>query len=530
MQSHDSSAEVREIMALAARGSFEEARGRYRRLLATQPAFAPAWLAASHVEMGADRPLEALQLAAKCLELDRSRPPGVLLQMALALRALFHVTEAMVPAREALASPAADADVLDQLGVFFSQCARYPEAFAAHERAVALRPDEEALRFHLLTVARYVGRFDAAEAECDRLAAGSTVNGEVYLTRSHLRAQTPERNHVAQLRQRIGLGDLHGEARVQLHYALGKELEDLGDFHGAFEAFADGARQHRELRRYDVADDVANFDRIRAVFDSDWRQRAGRSNLAARPIFVLGLPRSGTTLVERVLSSHPEVTFSGELRSFGQALDASGFAVAGRPVDERERVCLARSVPPDALGRAYLRNASLMVMPTGRFIDKLPANYLHCALIKAALPEATIVHVSRSPMASCFAMFKTWFNESYPFSYDFGELARYYAAYRRLMSHWSALMPGEIVEVGYESLVANFEPEARRIVASCGLSWDERCLEFHSNPAASTTASSVQVRRPLYSDAVDQWRRYAERLDPLRDALVAAGIPPTECA
>jgi len=192
-------------------------------------------------------------------------------------------------------------------------------------------------------------------------------------------------------------------------------------------------------------------------------------------------------------------------------------------------VALARAVPPESLGRDYLRYASVVTRPGGRFVDKLPENFLHCALIQAALPGATILHVTRHPMASCFAMFKTWFNQGYEYSYDFADLAQYYAAYRRLMSHWTTALSRPIVEVSYETLVANFEPEARRIVAACGLDWNDRCLHFHENSAPSATASSVQVRRPLYKEAVDLWRHYGERLDPLYRQLVAAGMPATEC-
>ena len=478
----------------------------------------------------ANRPLEALQLASRCLELDGGRPPRVLLQMAYALRALLHVDEAMVPAREALGSPGADADLLDALGIFFSQCARYPEAFAAHRKAASMEPGDDDYAFHLLTVARYLGRFETAEAECDRLVERDTPNGEVYLVRSQLRTQTPDHNHVEQLRRRLALGSIHGKSRVQLHYALGKELEDLGDLPAAFEAFATGARLHREAQEYQVAADVTHLDRIRATFNAEWLEKAPRSTLTERPVFVLGLPRSGTTLVERILSCHPEISFSGELRSFGQALAANARAVAGRTVGERERVILARSVLPEKVGRDYLKYASVMTRSGGRFIDKFPANYLHCALIRAAFPQAKIVHVVRHPMASCFAMFKTWFSDGYEFSYDAADLAQYYVAYRRLMSHWSDIMPGDIVEVSYENLVADFANEAQRIVTACELKWDERCLNFHENAAPSTTASSVQVRRPLYTEAVDLWRRYGERLDPLRKALAAAGMPATECA
>lgn len=518
MEAEELRSEIRQVLAFAQQGDIDEARRRYKRLFEVQPPFAPAWLAASHVEMTAGNAIDALQLASRCLELDPSRPPRVLLQMAIALRALLHAEEAMVPAREALASAAADPELLDGLGRFFTQCGRRDEACAAHARAAAARPGDEEFGLRLVTAARDAGRLDVAEQECDRWSGAGTPNGELYLIRSQLRTQTPERNHVSHLRGLLERS-IHGEARVQLQYALGKELEDLDDYAAAYEAIATGARLHREARLYEVKDDITQLDRIRAVYDAEWQQGAGRSSQVARPIFVVGLPGAVLGLVESVLRHHPGITFVGAPESFGHIVNLAAQTITGRRVAERERVALARSAPPDSLGSGYLKHAALMTRPTGRFVDSSASNYLHCALIKAALPAATIVHVSRHPMADCFALFSHWWGEAHPYANDFAELAQYYAAYRRLMQHWSATMPGAIVEVSYERLVADFEPEARRLVTSCGLGWDDRCLVAAGQAGGATLLESG-----------DLWRRYGEQLEPLRRELVAAGIPATECA
>lgn len=516
MEADQLRSELRQVLALAQQGDIDEARRRYKRLFEVQPPFAPAWLAASHVEMAAGNAVEALQLASRCLELDPARPPRVLLQMAVALRALLHADEAMVPAREALASPAADPELLDGLGRFFTQCGRREEACAAHARAAAAKPGDEEYGLRLVMAARDAGRTEAAEQECDRWAQAGTLNGLFYLLRAQLRRQTPERNHVAQLRGLLERS-IHGEARVQLQYALGKELQDLEDHAAAFGAFATGARLHREARTYDVKDDVVQLDRLRAVYDAEWQRGVGRSAQAARPIFLVGLPGPGIGLIERVLQHHPDITFVGELPSFGHIVNLAAQTISGRRVAERERVALARSAPPDSLGSGYLKHASLMTRPTGRFVDSSVANVLHCALIKAALPGATLVHVSRHPMADCFALFSRWSGEALPFAYDIDELAQYYAAYRRLMQHWAGLLPGAIVEVSYERLRADAGVETRRLVSACGLAWDERCLAIARDPG-------------FVAEPADLWRRYAEQLEPLRRALVAAGVPATECA
>ncbi len=176
------------------------------------------------------------------------------------------------------------------------------------------------------------------------------------------------------------------------------------------------------------------------------------------------------------------------------------------------------------LGRDYLSRVRAGGCDALRFVDKMPLNYLYCGLIQRALPDARIVHVSRHPMAACYAMYKTLFKDGYPFSYDFAELAQYYAAYRRLMNHWHQTMPGAIFDLQYEALVADPMGETCRLLRFCGLPWEDGCGDFHLNPAASTTASAAQVRKRMYNTSVSQWCHYEQQLAPLRDQLIAAGI------
>ena len=183
-----------------------------------------------------------------------------------------------------------------------------------------------------------------------------------------------------------------------------------------------------------------------------------------------------------------------------------------------------------ALGRDYLERTRPATLAKPHFTDKMPLNYLYCGLIRRALPNARIVHLKRHPMAACYAIFKTLFNEGYPFSYDLDELARYYASYRRLMIHWQSSMPGVIHEVSYEGIVADQIGESRRLVAFCGLDWDDACAAFERNPAATTTASAAQVRRPIYSSSVAQWRHYERQLAGLRKRLRELGVPAAELA
>jgi hypothetical protein len=276
--------------------------------------------------------------------------------------------------------------------------------------------------------------------------------------------------------------------------------------------------------QYDVRYDVDTVDWIIRAFPQAPAEpiRACPSN---EPIFIVGLPRSGTTLVERILGSHSDVFAAGELNHFAAALVSGVLSrTGGRPLPRPELIAGSRELDFAALGADYLERTRPATSHRRRFTDKMPLNYLYCGLIRRALPNARIVHVRRHPMASCYAMFKTLFKDGYPFSYDLNEIAQYYVGYRRLMDHWRQSMPGAIHDISYERLVRDLEGESRRLLSACGLEWQDSCLEFHRNPTATTTASAAQVRRPLYDSSLAQWRHYEQQLEPLRARLLAAGI------
>jgi tetratricopeptide (TPR) repeat protein len=449
------------------------------------------------------------------------------------LIALGRRGEACAAAAVAEAGAPRDALVADAAGSIYSFANDQERALRAYERAVELSPDNAQFIFNRATVRRFLGKLEEAEADYDRVVALRPDDFEAYKNRSDLREQTAERHHIPEL-ERVAAGpfpDWRGE--VQIQYALAKECEDIGAYAKAFEHLRAGARKRREHLRYDVATDVDTVDWIIEAYPAAGPQPAARQPAMpkpampkpAMPIFIVGLPRSGTTLVERILGSHTDVESAGELNDFALALmDAVRRQQAGAPVTRRAMVALSAKVDFAALGRDYLRRARGSVPGAPRFTDKMPLNYLYCGLIARALPGAKIVHLTRHPLASCYAMYKTLFKDGYPFSYDLGDIGRYYVAYRRLMDHWNMVLPGVIHELNYETLVADQVGETRRLLDFCGLDWQDATLDFHRNPAATTTASAAQIRRPLYDSSVSQWRHYAGQLAPLRSQLNAAGI------
>jgi tetratricopeptide (TPR) repeat protein len=453
--------------------------------------------------------------------------PQGLLYRAQCLLALGRRDDACAAARAALGAAGSDPALLDALGSFFSFAGDQHTALESFERAVALAPGNAHFLFNRATVRRFLGQLDAAEADYDRVIALRPADFEAYKNRSELRTQTADRNHAAELERLAARGFADWRGEVQIRHALAKEYEDLGEYAKSFEQLRRGADRRREKLRYDVAHDVATVDWIIDAFPAGVRADAPRMHAArihGGPIFIVGLPRSGTTLVDRILSSHSEVRSAGELNDFALALVArvqSDGGVAELP--RRELVARSARIDFAALGRDYLARARAVV-PAGCFTDKMPLNYLYCGLIRRALPEARIVHLTRHPMAAGYAMYKTLFKDGYPFSYTLEEIARYIIAYRKLMNHWAAVLPGAIHALSYERLVADQIGETRRLLEFCGLEWQDSCAEFHRNPSATTTASASQVRRPIYDSSVNQWRHYAAQLAPLSDALESAGI------
>ena len=413
-----------------------------------------------------------------------------------------------------------DAVLLQRIAQIYTFLNRHDEALRCSRHAVALAPNNPASLYNLATALIALGELDEAEKTFDRVIDLAPADFDAYYNRATLRRQTNERNHLDALRRALARGDARGD--VALNYALAKELEDLGDHAGAFQHLARGASARRSRLAYRVEGDIATMQDIAATFDARLFDTPRLGHSDTRPVFVLGLPRSGTTLIDRILSSHPEVQSLGELSNFAVALVRQ----AGPSGGKRDLVKRCRSLDFAALGEAYSRSIDPISGGAARLIDKTPVNFLYLGLIASALPGATIIHVRRSPMDVCYAMYKTLFRMAYPFSYDLADLGRYYLAYRGLMDHWRTVLPGRFLDVAYEDLVANQSDVSRQIVGHCGLDWNTACLSFEKNPSASLTASAAQVRQPIYSSSVGLWHRYAAQLQSLYDVISAAGLDP----
>jgi hypothetical protein len=349
-------------------------------------------------------------------------------------------------------------------------------------------------------------------------------DGEAQLMRSNLRRQTSEHNHVEVLNKLLLAATVPNIA-IPSGFALAKELEDLERFDESFTALTNASQLQRQNMRYEVQADLDIMAKIADVFGTDILSGAIGGCESGEPIFIIGMPRTGTTLVERILGCHSDVFAAGELNNFASEL--MKLARPTGPATPSSRLGLIENtahIDFAQLGENYLTSTRVLTDGSPRFIDKLPFNYLYAGLIHLAFPNAKIINLVRNPLDTCFAVYKQLFDSAYPFSYQLDELADYYLSYRHLMKHWHEVMPGVIYEVSYEALVADLEGESRALLAHCDLPWQDACLDFHLNDAASTTASASQVREKIYASSIGRWRHFEDHLQGLKSRLEAGGV------
>lgn len=410
-------------------------------------------------------------------------------------------------------------DTLQTMAQMYLHCARYADAARCHERAVTLRPGFGPYVFNLASSCVALGEHQRAQALFDAVIERDPDDAAAWLNRSLLRPATQASNHTAAMMALLSRCSPGDKAQVPLCFALAKEFEDMGDHAQSFAFLERGAHARRASLAYRVENDIAAMDQIKRSFDSRAMANAPNPDPDESSIFVLGLPRSGTTLVERILASHSEVGSLGEVNNFAFALMKLA-AGAGSKLD---LIARSATLPFAQLGQLY-RHSGASLCARRRVINKTPENYLYLGLIRHALPGARIIHLRRHPLDSCFAMYKTLFRMGYPFSYSLEDVGRYYLAYHSLMTHWREVMPDGFFEVDYEAVVRSQEASSRDLIAYCGLDWQDACLDFHRNTSPSATASAAQVRRPVYQTSIARWRAYATQLEPLADFLTANGI------
>ena len=419
-----------------------------------------------------------------------------------------------------------DPALLTRIAEFYVICNRHQQALRCHEKAMALRPDDAAHVYNVAASCISIGDFDRAEELFNRVIYLKPDDYDAWQNRSTLRKQTIESNHVDQLKyvkQQMRTPD---KGEVPVCFALAKELEDLGRYEESFAFLQEGSFKRKRMMNYNVADDIATMDKIRSVFNRELLDAEHQAISHQRPIFVLGLPRSGTTLVDRIISSHSQADSLGESNALAFAvMRASESSDTNRPIDDKlDLVERSAKADFDNLGKYYSKSSEGLAPGVPRLVDKTPLNFLYIGLIHLAMPGARIINLRRHPVDSCYAMYKTLFRMGYPFTYSLEDVGRYYIAYNQLMQHWRELIPTAFLDIDYEELVNNQESETRRILNYLELNWEDGCLDFHRHTGVAATASAAQVRQPIYSTSVGLWKRYQKQLSPFVARLKEHGI------
>ena len=508
------------------RGELKQAIACCSDLNRQHPDFAPGWRTASHIARRLNNYSMALTAIGKAVALEPDNTQWQLDQAYCLMQA--GQTQIARPLILSLASATLGTAYQNAtLGLLLSRLNEHTLSAQKYQAAVRLEPGASQHHYNLATVQRFLGDFDAADASLATALAANPHDYDAHKLRADLRRQTIDNNHIETLQRLLNSDIKDPRGRVSLHYALAKELEDIGEYPRAFESLQAGASARRKMMRYDVAGDVNTMQLIQQTYGAEQfnQQNPGSNNI--QPIFVLGLPRTGSTLVEQILASHSQVSSEGELNNFALEMTRLVRQVSNNHTQLTKEEMVRHSAGLDfaGLGDAYIASTRPNTENSPRFIDKMPLNFLYAGLIHKALPNAKIIHLRRHPLDTCYAIFKTLFQDAYPFSYQLQELAGYYLAYRKLMQHWEAVMPGVMYHLDYEKLVTEPEQQTRDLLAYCELDWEPRCLEFYEHGQASTTASASQVREPVYQSSVGKWRHYEEQLQPLLDLLHKAGVP-----
>jgi len=512
------------VWKLFGQGDAKQAVAECENLNRQYPEYGSGWHTASHLMMKLGNAAAALAAIERALSVDPEKIEWYL-QRAMCLARLGRIDE-LKPAVQALSErKMKSAYQMSSLGMLLTQLGSREAAADLYKQAAELEPDDSRNYYNLACLQRSLGELAAAEENYDVAIRLNSADYESYKIRSELRPQTKERNHVKELEQ-VLTGNLQDDRGwVQVSYALAKELEDLGEAERSFKHLKAGSDRRRKLMKYEVDRDLETIDAIKRTFDRGVLENAEPGCENPEPIFILGMPRTGTTLVERILASHSDVFAAGELNNFAaQLMTMMRAQNVDKKISRDQMVESSAQLDFQRLGESYIASTRPFTGSSKRFIDKMPLNYLYVGLIHLAMPNATIINLQRDPMDTCYAIYKQLFVDAYPFSYDLEELARYFVAYHRLMQHWNEVLPGVIHTIQYEELVDDIEDKTRQMLGACNLDWQAQCLKFYENKEASTTASTAQIRRPVYKSSVGKWKDYEEYLQPAVEILQRAGV------
>jgi tetratricopeptide (TPR) repeat protein len=488
-------------------GNLEEAERHYRAVLEAEPDHFNALNNLGLLLFGTNRTEEALALTRKAATLD-PRNAETLSNLGEMLAAAGESSEAIATFRKSLAANPVNLRTLYRFVRALHAQGRAEEALPAVTNAARQRPQDPEIHQMLGRLLVAAGRIVEAQAAF-RIAVNAVPNGHYYRDFASVTQFDASNRHIERMEATLRDPNLPPDQLIALQFALGKVYMDTGDHDHAFIHQSEGNRLRRAQAAYNEEAELARVANLKTEFSADRLRAAG--NPSDKPVFIIGMPRAGGTLVEQILASHPQVGAIGETPLWQKSVSALiGDATAGEIDDEKLR----------AIGAAYVAGATQLKPSAKRIVDRTALNFLHAGLIHMALPNARLIHITRDPVDTCLSIYAEEFPSGPAWLFELGEMGRFYRAYADLMAHWRGVLPeGTMLEVRYEDIVADAETQTRRMLAHIGLPWDAACLNFHKSNRPVWSPSAVQVRKPIYATSIGRRRPDEKTLKPLLDAL-----------
>ena len=532
-----------------AQKNYDGAVAAYQRALRLKPDYADAYNNLGTAVRNQKKPRDAEELYRKALAL-KPRDPSILTNLALSLMDQERVCEAVrlleqssaidphnhltyvflasahlrmnmydeakAACESALQLKPEDPDGIDTMGQILLEQNHSEAALSHFRKAIALNPGLKAPYVRIASTLNDLGRFDEAQEAYLKALEIDPKSTVALFNLADIKSFAPDDPHLQAMEELVADADsLPEEDQIRLHFALGKAYGDLQLHEKSFDHLLRGNALKRRTLDYDEIRTLESIDRVRKVFTAELlREKQGQGDPSRLPVFILGMPRSGTTLVEQILASHPAAFAAGEVRHLDAVVQSAQTNDSDEPRHLESIALSGRQLRQ--IGAQYVARLRAGSADADRVTDKMPSNFIYVGLIHLALPNACIIHTRRNAVDTCLSCFSKLFAGSQEYSYDLGELGRFYACYDNLMAHWRRVLPeGAMLEIQYEELIQDFEVGVRRIVAHCGLQWNDACLAFHRTERPVRTASASQVRRPIFKTSMGRWQHYKDFLQPL---------------